>query len=235
MAFSFSPKVVTNGLVLALDAANSKSYVSGSTVWNDLTSFNSSGNLVNGPSYNSSSLGSIQFDGVDDYCLNVFSFSKTNVISINLWGNFLALGVSATNHPLFQIQNGLNTPNESVGGKIITGWVANTSGEVWGRIVDTANKNLSSTPGTAPVTVNQWNYYSYVADGSNYSLYINGIYKKQVAYSGTIAAYDRMFLAAQGTERSNIRIPSVQIYNRALSAVEILQNYNATKGRFNLT
>ena len=59
-------KIVTNGLVLALDAANPKSYVSGSTTWRDLSGNNNSGSLVNGPTYSSDSGGSIVLDGVDD-------------------------------------------------------------------------------------------------------------------------------------------------------------------------
>jgi hypothetical protein len=66
MAFSYSPKIVTDGLVLYLDAGNPYSYVSGSTNWNDLSRSMLSGSLVNGPTYNTGSLGSIVFDGVDD-------------------------------------------------------------------------------------------------------------------------------------------------------------------------
>lgn len=238
MSANVAPNIVRTGLVLNIDAANTKSYISGSTTWNDLTSFNSSGSLVNGPTYNSSSLGSIQFDGVDDYCLNVFSFSKTNVISINLWTNFNSItnpSFPTGNPPIFQIQNGLAAPNENTSSKIITGWITNATGEVWGRIIDTGGtRNLSAVVGTIQVIANQWNYYSYVADGTNYKLYVNGLFKKQTAYNGIIAAYDRIFLAAQGPERSSIRISNVQFYNRALTATEILQNYNAQRGRFGL-
>ena len=61
------PNVVYNGLVLYLDAANNKSYVSGSTSWNDLTGNKNVGTLTNGPTFNTGSGGSIVFDGVDDY------------------------------------------------------------------------------------------------------------------------------------------------------------------------
>ena len=67
MAFNFSPKVVTEGLVLYLDAANTKSYVSGSTTWSDLSRSRNNGTLVNGPTFNSSNGGFIRCDGTNDY------------------------------------------------------------------------------------------------------------------------------------------------------------------------
>ena len=67
MAFNYSPKIVTDGLVLYMDAANSKSYVSGSTTWNDISRSGNNGTLINGPTFNSSNGGSIVFDGTNDY------------------------------------------------------------------------------------------------------------------------------------------------------------------------
>ena len=66
MAFNYSPKTVTDGLVLYMDAANSKSYVSGSTTWNDISRSGNNGTLINGPTFNSSNGGSIVFDGTND-------------------------------------------------------------------------------------------------------------------------------------------------------------------------
>ena len=67
MAFNYSPKTVIDGLVLYMDAANSKSYVSGSTTWNDISRGGNIGTLLNGPTFNSSNSGNIVFDGTDDY------------------------------------------------------------------------------------------------------------------------------------------------------------------------
>ena len=55
-------KIVTDGLVLCLDAANTKSYVSGSTTWNDISRSGFSGTLINGPTFNGNNGGSIVFD-----------------------------------------------------------------------------------------------------------------------------------------------------------------------------
>ena len=61
------PGIITDGLVLYVDAANSYSYVSGSTVWNDLSRTTTSGSLINGPTFNTRSGGNIVFDGINDY------------------------------------------------------------------------------------------------------------------------------------------------------------------------
>jgi hypothetical protein len=66
MAFNYSPKIVTDGLVLYLDAANSKSYVSGSTTWSDLSRGGNNGTLTNGPTYSSAKGGIIILDGSND-------------------------------------------------------------------------------------------------------------------------------------------------------------------------
>lgn len=67
MSIYGGPDIITNGLVLHLDAANSKSYPLSGTVWNDLSGNNNHATLTNGPTYSSSNNGNILFDGVNDY------------------------------------------------------------------------------------------------------------------------------------------------------------------------
>jgi hypothetical protein len=87
MAFNYSPKIITDGLVLYLDAANPKSYVSGSTTWGDLSRGGNNGTLVNGPTFSSANGGSIVFDGVNDYinCGTNSSLRPSQQITINSW------------------------------------------------------------------------------------------------------------------------------------------------------
>jgi len=66
MSYSNGPTIVTDGLVLALDAADKNSYPGSGTTWNDLAGSNN-GTLTNGPTFDSGNGGSIVFDGVDDY------------------------------------------------------------------------------------------------------------------------------------------------------------------------
>ena len=76
--------IVTNGLVLYLDAANYLSYTSGSTTWRDLSSSNNSGTLTNGPTFSSANGGSIVFDGVDDISIHPSSLYVDN-FTLSAW------------------------------------------------------------------------------------------------------------------------------------------------------
>jgi hypothetical protein len=81
MAFANGPKIVTDGLILALDAADRTSYPGSGTTWSDLVG-NNYGTLTNGPTFNSANCGTIVFDGTNDY---VFINSVTNYKSICFW------------------------------------------------------------------------------------------------------------------------------------------------------
>ena len=87
MAFRYSPKIVTDGLVLCLDAANPKSIISGSTTWNDLTVNLNNGTLVNDPTYSLTNSGNIVFDGVDDNIQlgNASKFISGSNITVDTW------------------------------------------------------------------------------------------------------------------------------------------------------
>lgn len=90
MSFNFSPKIVTDGLVLYMDAANNSSYISGSTIWYDLSKNNNTGTLVNNPTFSSTNKGNINFDGTDDYVNfgNILNnvFAGTDIsYSIDVW------------------------------------------------------------------------------------------------------------------------------------------------------
>ena len=79
-----SRSIITNGLVLYLDAANTKSYVSGSTTWNDLSRNNNTGTLINGSTFNSLNGGSIVFDGIDDRVSGTTINTGQN-FTVNCW------------------------------------------------------------------------------------------------------------------------------------------------------
>ena len=67
MSVSNNPSIISNGLILALDAADKNSYPGSGTAWTDLSGNGNNGTLINGPTFNTGSLGNIVFDGVDDY------------------------------------------------------------------------------------------------------------------------------------------------------------------------
>jgi hypothetical protein len=225
MAFNYSPKITTEGLVLYLDAANQYSYVSGSTSWNDISRGGNNGTLVNGPTYNSANGGSIVFDGVDDY-VNLFVLDSTNSFTIDFWFKNSANGI-----------------------KVISG-MYNGSGADWYIGVWSDNKfNFSfGSPSKRNLyslnTVNNGSIQNatciYNKSINSIFLYLNGILQSSSSsiLSSVTQPGGNLTIGKFGDITSFPwpgNIYNYKIYNRALSATEVLQNYNATKTRFGLT
>jgi hypothetical protein len=220
MAYNFSPKIVTDGLVLYLDAANTRSYVSGSTTWNDISRGGNNGTLINGPTFNSLNGGSIVFNTLNSVTTN-YTSTLTD-FTVCVW---------------FKPTDSTNTAAARILDKnYISGfWVGkNTSGVVnsWGGGV-----RESAPPYGRYITLldTQWNFIVSTRSGTTHTIYGNGITNTS---SGTVSstALDAttLTIAAGATQTFKGNIANVSIYNRALTAQEILQNYNATKTRFGL-
>jgi hypothetical protein len=222
LAFHYSPRVVTDGLVLYLDAANPYSYVSGSLNWNDLSRSQTSGSLINGPTYSSANLGSIVFDGVDDrvQCPKVIT---TVAFTVSMWINISTIIRAESN---FLTQD----VNNDVGRLLLR--VLST-----GRIEIFIGGNRFSS--SSVVSINTWYHITCTRDNSGFgSIYVNGFLDSSgnlntnlITDTNTVIAY---FPRIPGSSFPG-RVATTQIYNRALPQIEVLQNYNATKGRFGLT
>jgi hypothetical protein len=100
MAGTVAPNIVTDGLVLYLDAANVKSYVSGSTTWVDIAAGNNV-TLTNGPTFNSGNNGSIVFDGTNDYVQVTSPFG--DIASGIFTGVFSSISVLITDFEKYSI------------------------------------------------------------------------------------------------------------------------------------
>jgi hypothetical protein len=211
-------KIVTDGLVLSLDAADRNSYVSGSLVWNDVSGNNNNGTLTNGPTFNSGSGGSIVFDGVNDYITinNGLGVNVLNAYTVFIWVKF----------------NSYNTVLLGSDGFYDSGYplyVASLND-----LYISTNEGFTFT-NLANLTLNNWTYLTVVRNNRTIIWYKNGIYldtKTLNSDNGNvikgIGAYN------DGTFSLNGNIANVQIYNRVLSTQEVLQNYNAQKSRFGL-
>jgi hypothetical protein len=208
--------IVTNGLVLNLDAGNYKSYPKSGTIWTDLSVSRNSGTLTNGPIYNPENGGNIVFDGVNDY-VTLGNPSSLDILNFTIcaW----AKSSTFTNY-----QN------------II--FKGNSSGVQYGIGLDAAGQ-WSVQPNSAAIsdtlTLNTWNFFVGTYDGTQIRAYRNAILKEQ--YNIAQTSYSSIVTIGADTVNSryfNGSIPLVQIYNRALSASEISQNYMALKSRFGL-
>jgi hypothetical protein len=236
MSVAGGPNLIKNGLVLELDAGNIKSYQSGSTTWFDKSGNRNNGTLINGPTFNTGSLGSIVFDGVDDYVGGSSSVALSNnfTVQIAIKPDTLTSGNYCTISSYQQLYGsdlgwyiGIdNRPSLSVGNTVFIS-------------IGTDSSFLYSAQ-NALITNNINNYIvSFVCTGGLLSLYVNGIQTsglvvnniaRTVNYSGT----DFFIGRSTGSQRYKGSWYNYLLYNRALSQQEVLQNYNATKGRFGL-
>jgi hypothetical protein len=227
------PAIVTSGLTLNLDAGFSPSFatipsnanLSTVTPWYDLSGNGNNGTLTNGPTYSSVNGGSIVFDGTDDYidCGNSITFAQ---------GFTLFILFKTTTSTL----------------KVIAGKYSGASNDFWVGVLSNGTLRFSISLGgkrepTSTTVVNTGNWYlgTVIYNPSTFaaSLYVNGNIEQTVIGDtlflepnppfvlGNFPGYGYS-LAFQGS------IAISQVYNRALSDSEVLQNYNALKGRFGL-
>jgi len=234
MATEYSPQTVTNGLVLYLDAANPRSYVSGSTNWYNLANTTISGSLINGPTFSSANLGSIVFDGTNDYVTLGSSsiFTLDNNFTLNSWVYPTNVG-SAFGDEIFSLATGVASPYVSYGLE----WMDNYKFRF--SIGNTSNTFLNY-PSTDTYTLNNWYNVVGIYNGSTAILYVNGVLQNSTSVSTTIKYADNILTI--GTWNYDVspsnaitgRIPIIQLYNRALSQTEINQNFNALRGRYGI-
>ena len=228
MAVSTRNNIVTNGLVLYLDAANLKSYVSGSTTWSDMSGNGNNGTLVSGSGYSNQNGGAITFDGVNDYvnCGNSATLNL-NQHSICFW---FYPKQDATKELIYKA----SSTNSSPGPYEVFQFVGN---RIYYRLNANSTPNTTQT-GTIPFILNTWQYICATYDNITMKTYINTTLDINAPFTTTLTNSTGVLNIGAYTDAQYAvlaNIASVQIYNRALSAQEILQNYNATKTRFNLT
>jgi hypothetical protein len=215
--------IVTEGLVICLDSVKRDSYPGTGTVWNSIARGNQiTGNLLNGAFYSRDS-GSMQFDGVDDYVNLSSAVTVTSNFTVTLFTNIKAV----TGGNILAFYNSASPFN---------GWGIGFSQPVLGKLYFWDGSSWKDPSIT--VVDSSWKQIGVVVNSAFLiSFYINGLFVNSIQGSTISTFSGNKTLAARndGAGPMNGNISNLQIYNRALSAQEILQNYNALKGRFGLT
>jgi len=232
MARIHGPSVVTNGLIMYYDAANPRSYPGSGTTLTDLSSTGTTGVLTNGTSYSSANGGTLVFDAVDDYVeLN----TKLNSIS--------AVGdVSYSILAWVKINSNRPAGGVTVGSSCIIG---HNDAYGIGLQIDTGNyvnfglRSTGNYDGTTALALNTWYHVAGVKIGGSSSfIYVNGVQDGTNASPAGIIPSTTTMRIGYGPGRNPApfdgSIAVVQIYNRALSAAEVLQNFNAHRGRYGI-
>ncbi len=224
MPINYCPRIVTDGIILYLDAGNTKSYSGSGTTWADISTNNHNATLTNGPTYNSDNGGSIVFDGTNDHAVldSSFQVSTSVTYSFEAWIYKTATG---TNNAAMLISggyggdtDGIIISTEDFSGTTIK--VFSSNGDVNGVYYNGVSQplNAGSTGTNASFNLNEWIHVA-----------VTGI----IVDSTDGAAHH----IGQNNNNSNEfagRISNLKVYDRELTALEVKQNFNALKGRFGL-
>lgn len=226
MSLMHSPSIVTSGLTLCLDAANPKSYPGSGTTWTDVSANGNTGTLQNTPTFDNTNGGLINFNGSNQY------ISSTSTNSTDITG-------SLTCEIWFKLNAGasdwVRIYGKGTGPNRTWGLWYNTTGSSRFLYQRYGASNLDLT---YIVTINTGVWYQLVgvSNGTSHVLYLNS-----VSVATTTTASATFNTSVQGytvgaaftmNAYHNGPIASVKLYNVALSADQVLQNYNALRGRF---
>ena len=225
--------IITSGLVLNLDASNASSYPGSGTSWFDLSGNSNNGTLTNGPTFNSANGGSIVFDGSDDYVQVINGYTNTlknnNNWSVSFWfkANSLSndpvlLGpeVGQLNYYDLFLEVGINSIYFGAGGGSGVNYLTNSS---------------------VSLAINTIYNIVYIKTGiTTGKVFLNGIEVPLSALGTGLGSMPnsnadfRIGTFKAGSFSLNGNIYQTLIYNKSLSAPEVLQNYNVTKAKFGL-
>ena len=228
MSLSHGPSVVTQGLVLALDAADRNSYPGSGTTWTDLSGLGNTGTLINGVTYDSvDGGGSLSLDASNDYISCGTTGVAASTFSSETW-----IKKKGDNGHFFVIDN-LDQPELRL---------TFTS---TGLLIQYYDNGAYFTNTTYSFTFSTSSWYQIVTTVQNGSqnYYVNGslILSSSGTYDGssntnagehTLGTYNRPGAGYNGY--ANVKYAIHRIYNRALSAAEVSQNFNALRGRFGI-
>lgn len=228
MGIAYNPKIVTNGLVLALDAGNTKSYPGSGTTWTDLSGRGNHSTLTNGPTYSSANKGVMTFDGTDDY-VSVPYFPITSQLTASA---FVSISSSREGQAVISNWDVYSTSSWL----LLSSGLSGQAGKVQLYFKDSTAQLYIVNSGIS-LSLNTYYYLTFTFNEGMGLLYINGVL---VGGIGTISATSLfqnalpMWIGRYTSTYSTGSTSQVTVYNRALSQAEILQNFNTSRGRYGI-
>jgi len=220
MACNAGPDIIEDGLLISLDASNTRSYPGTGTTWTDLKGRNN-GTLTNGPTFSGDNGGSLVFDGTDDYVDLSTSFldvSANQGLTISVWikttdssGNIFTYVSSGTSDFFFTVNsNALRFQWTTYAGKSVT---------------------QTTATGTSNIADGDWHLLVGTRDSTGvFRVYVDGVLEGTSSSSPQSGALSASGGSLCPTLASNCSLFCA--YDRELTADEIRQNYSATIGRY---
>jgi hypothetical protein len=241
MGFYRGPRLVTEGLVLALDAGSQRSYPGSGNTWYDLSGNGNHVTLYNSPSFNN---GVLSFNGINQYGKTTSELDLSNKTGITV-DICIKVASESTNSMVFEHTTNWNSRN-SYGGIMYGGfgWYTNSNGSTG--VPNTQhlqlNGNVALSSANVVMNVTTFNIITIVYDftkpfGEEVSAYQNSVFVGDSSSGENTSQFasDYLYLASRGgISFGSVDYSLIRVYNRALTSAEILQNFNAQKGRFGL-
>ena len=229
MSLGHGASIVRNGLVLHLDAANKKSYPGTGTVWNDLSGNGSNATLYNNPTYSPDNNGNIIFDPTNDYSEIPTCPIKSGDFTVEIF--FKPNDV--TNN-----RNIIYAPTETFGTlRIYRNAPSTVVGTYrWLFYYETTTLTVGATGSyMSGYNAGEWAHSAMVLNSTGtMRSYMNGNYQ----FTNTPTGFSRWLYPNSyinvGYVAADAAIGSFKMYNRALSAQEIQQNFDALRGRYGI-
>jgi hypothetical protein len=222
-------KIVTDGLVMHLDAGNKNSYLGTGTSWVDLSGYGNNGTFYNTPTFdNITGGGSINFNGASSQYIQVPHSTSLNISVTLTTGNWVYY--ISGNGRIMQ-KDDLNAGNSYT-----RLWETGGYGGVFRLEMWHSDGTTIGAPSANALTTNGWMYINMVFDGTNVYHYQNGSLTRTTSFPGDIRTATTPVTIGGGWsgEYFTGKIATSMIYNKALSATEVKQNFNAQKARFGL-
>jgi hypothetical protein len=210
--------IVTDGLVLCLDAADKNSHPGSGTTWYDLSNGMGDSSYLNSPTFqDNGSLSSVYFDGSDDN-VSIPGTLNATAGTISIWLKATSWG---SNDLVFKAMGGGTNR-----------WYFRQAGSTWNYTVDRGNPQVSKTVGS--ISSGIWGNITMTYYTSNILGYLNGTLTTSDTFTdpGTAGGTIRLGGYSTSSTQWSGYIAIVLIYNRTLSAKEVSQNFNAQRGRF---
>ncbi len=222
MGLSHSPKVISDGLVLYLDATNPRSYSGTGSTWTDLSAYGYNSTLVSSPTYINNKYGQLAFNGSTQYATVPYTSTLWNAqaFTLSVWAKKIGTGNAGVSG--IMISKDTNYIEHSYNGKTLASFR------------NSANTQFLVSGNTA-ASYNEWRHYAVTYDGTQGVLYENGAATGSTTLAMSVKSTTNPLNIGRWDETSynfNGCISGAMVYNRALSADEVLQNYNATKYKY---
>jgi len=225
MGVGYNPRIVTDGLVFCLDPANRRSYPGSGTTWHDKVGGND-GTLTNGPTFSSDNGGSIVFDGSDDRvdCTSPSEIDSISEITMIAWVKYSGIGyfpkiMSRGHTGGTDLLRGDNNNRLSF-------YYADNNAVIYSDYFSTTIGRINLNSGWVCVAVTSGSVVRFYKNSS--PVYTSGGLTTNTGTGSTLVLGNR----PGGGRPFNGRMGVAMVYNRVLTPKEMLQNYEATKGRY---